>query len=65
MINPINLPENLKLVISGHIHKAQSLCNGKVVYPGSTERTHHFEIIEPKGYLIIDMDIINTGWQSI
>ena len=56
VINPTNLPENLKLIISGHIHKAQSLCGSKVVYPGSTERTSYVEIIEPKGYLLIDIN---------
>lgn len=58
------LPKNLQLVITGHIHRAQSLSNGRVVYPGSTERTHHFEVIEPKGYLEIDVtdDSINTNF---
>ena len=48
------IPEEVNLVVSGHIHKAQSLYNRLVVYPGSIERTSFVEIIEPKGYLLID-----------
>ncbi|NPD90614.1 MAG: hypothetical protein HGN29_18030 [Asgard group archaeon] len=55
-IDPLLLPESIKLIVSGHIHRAQSLMNGFVVYPGSTERTSFIEIIEPKGYLLIDLD---------
>ncbi|MCE7734309.1 MAG: hypothetical protein GPJ54_05470 [Candidatus Heimdallarchaeota archaeon] len=67
VIYPKNLPENLKLIITGHIHRAQSLSKGRVVYPGSTERTHHFEIIEPKGYLEIDInhDFIKIKFNEI
>jgi exonuclease SbcD len=55
-IDPLLFPRSIKLIVSGHIHRAQSLMNGFVVYPGSTERTSFIEIIEPKGYLIIDLD---------
>jgi len=55
-IDPLLFPENIKLIISGHIHRAQSLMNGFVVYPGSTERTSFIEIIEPKGFLLIEID---------
>lgn len=55
-IDPLLFPESIKLIISGHIHRAQSLMKGFVVYPGSTERTSFIEIIEPKGYLLIDLD---------
>jgi len=48
------IPKDVNLVVSGHIHRAQSLYNGLVVYPGSIERTSFVEIIEPKGYLLID-----------
>ncbi|MHA1738447.1 MAG: metallophosphoesterase family protein [Candidatus Heimdallarchaeota archaeon] len=48
------IPKEVNLVVCGHIHKAQSLYNGLVVYPGSVERTSFIEIIEPKGYLLID-----------
>ncbi|NHJ31755.1 MAG: hypothetical protein FK732_02725 [Asgard group archaeon] len=55
-IDPLLFPERIKLIVSGHIHRAQSLMNGFVVYPGSTERTSFIEIIEPKGYLLIDLN---------
>jgi DNA repair exonuclease SbcCD nuclease subunit len=48
------IPSAIDLVVTGHVHKAQSLYNGKVVYTGSIERTSFVEIIEPKGYLLID-----------
>jgi len=50
------LPENVLLVISGHIHRFQELQNGRVYYTGSTERTSFMEIVEPKGYLLIDIE---------
>lgn len=67
VINPTKVPDNLDLIISGHIHKAQSLSKGKVVYPGSTERTHYVEIIEPKGYLLIDSkeDSTNVNFKKL
>jgi DNA repair exonuclease SbcCD nuclease subunit len=49
------LPENLILIISGHIHRSQCLQNGKVWYTGSTIRTSFMEMIESKGFLIIDL----------
>ncbi len=55
-IDPLLFPESIKLIVSGHIHRAQSLMNGFVVYPGSTGRTSFIEIIEPKGHLLIDLD---------
>lgn len=50
------LPENVLLVISGHIHRSQELQNGRVYYTGSIERTSFMEITEPKGYLLIDIE---------
>lgn len=44
------------LIITGHIHRAQVLADGQVVYPGSIERTSFVESIEPKGYLLIDIE---------
>ncbi|MBK5112202.1 MAG: metallophosphoesterase [Candidatus Heimdallarchaeota archaeon] len=55
-IDPLLFPDSIKLIVSGHIHRAQSLMKGFVVYPGSTERTSFIEIIEPKGYLLIDLE---------
>lgn len=50
------LPEQVQLVVTGHIHRAQQLQGNRVVYPGSLERTSFAEAIEPKGYLLIDID---------
>jgi DNA repair exonuclease SbcCD nuclease subunit len=55
------LPDEVNLVVCGHIHKAQSLYGGLVVYPGSVERTSFVEIIEPKGYILLDVK--NDGIQ--
>lgn len=61
-----NLPLNVRLVLSGHIHRSQTLQN-RVYYTGSLERTSFMEIIEPKGYLIIDVeeDYIDVSFKKI
>ncbi len=47
--------ENLKLVISGHIHTTQKLKHEiPVIYTGSLERMSFAEIYDTKGYLILD-----------
>lgn len=51
-----DLPQNIKLILSGHIHRAQILQGGRVFYTGSLERTSFMEIVEPKGYLLIDIE---------
>jgi len=51
-----NLSKNIKVVISGHIHRAQKLQNNKVFYPGSIERTSFMEVVETKGYLKIEIE---------
>ncbi|MFX1514642.1 MAG: metallophosphoesterase [Promethearchaeota archaeon] len=50
------LPPQVQFVLTGHIHRAQSLQHGKVFYPGSVERTSFVEVIEPKGCLIIKIE---------
>lgn len=50
------LPDNVKIVISGHIHRAQRIQNGRIIYTGSLERTSFMEIIEPKGFLLIELE---------
>ena len=50
------LPENVLLVISGHIHRSQNLQDKRVYYTGSIERTSFMEIKESKGYLLIDVE---------
>ncbi len=54
-IDPLPLPNNIDLIISGHIHRSQKLLNDLILYPGSIERTSFVEVIEPKGYCIIDI----------
>lgn len=51
-----HLPQNIKFIITGHIHRAQSIQANRVVFTGSTERSSFVEIIEPKGYLEIDIE---------
>lgn len=55
-INITSAFQEVSLIITGHIHRAQTLFDGFVVYPGSIERTSFVEVIEPKGYLIIDIE---------
>ncbi|MFW9916883.1 MAG: exonuclease SbcCD subunit D [Candidatus Thorarchaeota archaeon] len=50
------LPNPVKLIVTGHIHRAQTLQSNRVVYPGSLERTSFAEAIEPKGYLAIEIN---------
>lgn len=50
------LPKNVKFVVSGHIHRAQTLQKNRVYYTGSLERTSFMEIVEPKGFLLIDIE---------
>ena len=55
-----NFPENLLLVLSGHIHRSQNLQKGRVWYTGSIIRTSFMEIVESKGFLIIDIEDNNV-----
>lgn len=58
-ININNFTSNICLFITGHVHRAQMLNGGQVVYPGALERTSFVESIEPKGYLLIDIEDSN------
>lgn len=52
------IPTELPLVLSGHIHRRQILttpAGSQVVYPGSIERTAFAEEGETKGYASIDL----------
>lgn len=51
-----DFPDNLILTLSGHIHRTQSIQSNRVQYIGSLIRTSFMEIVEEKGYLIIDLD---------
>lgn len=54
------IPKEIPLVLSGHLHRRQIL-NGpgelRVVYPGSIERTSFAEKDEAKGFYLIDIDV--------
>ncbi|MHA2270491.1 MAG: metallophosphoesterase family protein [Candidatus Hodarchaeales archaeon] len=56
VLESLILPDQVKLIVTGHIHRAQALQSNKVVYPGSPERTSFAEAIEPKGYLVIEIN---------
>ncbi|NHK30504.1 MAG: hypothetical protein FK730_04090 [Asgard group archaeon] len=66
-IDPLKIPLNFDLVVTGHIHRAQSLQKGLIVYPGSTERTSFVEAIEPKGYLLLEIldDALEVSFNEI
>ncbi|MCE7740814.1 MAG: hypothetical protein GOP50_00015 [Candidatus Heimdallarchaeota archaeon] len=51
-----DFPDNLIVTLSGHIHRAQKIQNKKVHYIGSLIRTSFMEIIESKGFIVIDVD---------
>ncbi|MBN1328376.1 MAG: metallophosphoesterase [Candidatus Heimdallarchaeota archaeon] len=55
-IDPLPLPNNIHLIISGHIHRSQKLLNDLILYPGSIERTSFVEAIEPKGFIMIEVN---------
>lgn len=61
-LQTFTLPWNILFTLTGHIHRAQSLTDMNVFYPGSLERTSFMEIVEPKGFLDI---IIEDGTVDI
>ncbi|RMG31446.1 MAG: hypothetical protein D6732_14870 [Methanobacteriota archaeon] len=60
---PPKLPSNVPFIISGHIHRSQQVHN--VLYPGSTERTGFPEVIEPKGFLLIDTEAQSVTFKEL
>lgn len=62
VVDIINIPRNLDMVLSGHIHRHQVLnkdLKGRefpvpILYSGSLERTSFAERSEKKGYMIIE-----------
>ena len=62
-----DLPSNVKIILSGHIHRSQVLQNRRVFYTGSLERTSFMEIVEPKGFLLIELekDYFDVKFQKI
>ena len=51
-----DIDQDFQLVLSGHIHRRQIIKNGQqiIIYPGSVERTSFQEMLEPKGFYIIE-----------
>lgn len=64
VIRPPPMRENIQ-VVTGHIHKTQLLNNNQILYTGSTVRTSFVEIIEPKGFWIIDTDNLKVTFYEI
>ncbi len=63
------IPSGFAAVLSGHIHRAQTLTKdlkdrplaAPVIYPGSTERTAFAEKAETKGYVILGLEGTENG----
>jgi DNA repair protein SbcD/Mre11 len=56
VIRVSDLPSNVALTLSGHIHRHQALHprdRGPVIYAGSTERTSFAEAGETKGFVVL------------
>jgi DNA repair exonuclease SbcCD nuclease subunit len=64
-----DVPSKFAAVLSGHIHRQQVLTTDlrkravgtPVIYPGSIERTAFAEIGEPKGFMILHIDVESAG----
>jgi DNA repair exonuclease SbcCD nuclease subunit len=67
-----DVPESFAAVLSGHIHRRQSLTKDlrgrtlevPVLYPGSIERTSLAEIGETKGYMLVNVDADDHGGRA-
>ncbi|MFW9996356.1 MAG: exonuclease SbcCD subunit D [Candidatus Odinarchaeota archaeon] len=55
--------DRIDLAVFGHIHLHQSMEQGKIVVPGSTERNDFGEKDDPKGFIIYDTD--SSSWKHI
>ena len=73
VIRATDLPQNVDLILSGHIHRYQILRSGldgkalaaPVFYPGSIERTSFAERNEVKGFLILEISIARSSRRPI
>lgn len=56
VIRRAELPRELSIVLSGHIHRHQVMPGAPaVVYPGSVERTSFAEAPETKGFVVLEL----------
>lgn len=68
VIRAADIPSEIDLILSGHIHRYQILRSGldgrglgaPIFYPGSIERTSFAERNEVKGYLILEISLPPT-----
>jgi len=68
VVRTSDIPTGIAAVLSGHIHRAQTLrrdlrghpLSTPVVYPGSIERTSFAERNEDKGYIILEVPLANA-----
>lgn len=68
VVRGLDIPEGITAVLSGHIHRAQILTKdlqgqnlpAPVVFPGSIERTSFVERDEAKGFMILELDRVNS-----
>lgn len=69
VIRTSDIPAEFQAVLTGHVHRFQVLnsdLNGlplkvPILYPGSIERTSFAEKDEPKGYLILEIDPLDSN----
>jgi len=69
VVRGTDLPLEFAVVVSGHVHRQQTLeraCDGRPlptpwVYPGSIERTSVAEVGEQKGYVLLDLTAEGAG----
>jgi DNA repair exonuclease SbcCD nuclease subunit len=52
-----DIPEGVKLVVSGHYHKRQELYGGRVVYPGALLQHDFGEAGNPTGFMLLYEDL--------
>ena len=64
MIRSADLPRDVAIVLSGHIHRHQVLRSAHgppVVYAGSVERTSFAEAVEAKGFVVFQLTPSGLG----
>ena len=64
VIRRADLPRDVAVTLSGHIHRHQVLARQggtPVIYAGSVERTSFAEAPETKGYVVLDLTVSGLG----